>query len=337
MQNHHLIIKEADFSAPFWAKNHHVQSLLGTLKFRRPSLIKKSKALLESCQEVILDAGVVDGEAVRLQSYYSPINNNDTPLVIILHGWEGSHQSLYMLSAANYLYSQGFQILRLNFRDHGTSHHLNEEIFHSNRLQEVINAIKTASETFNYSKLFLVGFSLGGNFSCRVAADATKNHLDLTKVIAICPAINPKNILSQLENGLFFYHDYFIKKWKRSLKRKEALFPNKYNFDAVYNEKSMRKMTVDLVELFGQYESIEHYFKGYSLAGNRLASIKNPTTILMAQDDPIIAYQDIHTITQNQHLDIYRSSHGGHCGFIKNITLESWCDEFILKQMTPYL
>lgn len=337
MQNNNLLIKAADFSAPFWATNRHIQSLLGTLKLRRPSLIKKSKTLLESCQEIILDAGIVDGEAVRLQSFYSPAKNDYAPLVIMLHGWEGSHQSLYMLSAANHLHAQGFQVLRLNFRDHGTSHQLNEEIFHSNRLQEVINAIKTASETFNHSKLFLVGFSLGGNFSCRVAADAEKNHLELTKVVAVCPAINPKNILVQLEEGLFFYHDYFIKKWKRSLKKKESLFPNKYNFDAVYSEKSMRKMTVDLVDLFGQYESIEHYFEGYSLAAERLATIKAPTTILMAQDDPIITYQDIHTITQNEHLDIYQSSHGGHCGFIKNIALESWCDEFIFNQFKPYL
>lgn len=332
-----LNIKEASFSAPFWAKNQHVQSLLGTLKFRRPALLKKSRALLEHCEEMILDAGTVDGEQVQLQSYYSPAKDKHAPLVIMLHGWEGSHESLYMLSTANYLHAKGCQILRLNLRDHGSSHHLNEEIFHSNRLQEVINAVKTAATQFSYSKLFLVGFSLGGNFSCRIAAEADKNQLKLDKVVAICPAINPKNILVQLENGLFFYHDYFIKKWKRSLKKKQQLFPEKYNFDNIYEQKSMRQMTVDLVDLFGQYESINHYFEGYSLAGERLSSITIPTTILLTQDDPIIIYDDIKSVSQNQHLTIYQSQHGGHCGFIKNISLESWCDEFIWQQITPYL
>lgn len=322
------IIKE-DFTPPVWAKNCHTQSLLATIKLRRPLLIRKAKAMLEQTTEMLLPAH----DDIRLQSFYSPQKNPTKKLVVLIHGWEGSHESLYLLSAANSLFQAGYDVLRLNLRDHGSSHHLNEELFHSNRLQEVIEAIKSAQNTLMPDSMDLIGFSLGGNFACRVATEATNYGIDLRKTLAICPAINPIDILHQLETGLSVYHDYFVRKWKRSLRKKENYFPHAYDFKDVYPMKSMRQMTEHLLQLFGDFESPEDYFNGYSLSGNRLQAITSPVTILMAEDDPVINYQDTFSLIQNQHLKIHASRYGGHCGFIKNAKLESWVDDFILQQL----
>ncbi|NVJ66946.1 MAG: alpha/beta fold hydrolase [Gammaproteobacteria bacterium] len=329
MSAQQLIITEENFLPPAWARNCHTQSLLGTLKFRKPILLKKSKDLLAQSRELILEAH----DDIRLQSFYSPQTNPSNKLVILLHGWEGSHESLYLLSAANSLFQAGYDVLRLNLRDHGTSHHLNQELFHSNRLQEVIEAIKSAQDKLNPTSIDMVGFSLGGNFTCRVAVEAPQNNIKLQKAVAICPAINPIDILHQLESGLSFYHDYFVKKWKRSLRKKENYFPGAYDFSDIYPMKSMRVMTERLLELFGDYESPEDYFNGYSLSGKRMASLEVPTTILMTKDDPVINYQDTFSLVQNSYLKIHASQYGGHCGFIKNAKLQSWADDFILSQI----
>lgn len=81
--------------------------------------------MLDVTEEVILDCG----DSVRLQGYYSPNANPDAPLVVLLHGWEGSANSMYLLSSAQSLFAAGYSIFRLNLRDHGESHHLNEELF----------------------------------------------------------------------------------------------------------------------------------------------------------------------------------------------------------------
>lgn len=325
-----LSIINESFNPPFWARNCHTQSLLGTLKFRRPILIKNSKQLLEQSRELVLEAH----DGIRLQSFYSPQEIPSKKLAILIHGWEGSHESLYLLSAANSLFKAGYDVLRLNLRDHGTSHHLNEELFHSNRLQEVVDSVKDAQEKLQPDTTNIVGFSLGGNFACRIADEAPKNNITLGKTIAICPAINPKDILVQLENGLSFYHDYFVKKWKRSLRKKEELFPKTYDFKKIYPMKSMRIMTDHLIDLFGDYASAEEYFSGYALSGERLANLDNPVSILMTKDDPVIGFEDTYTLTQNNNLKIHVSQYGGHCGFIKNIKLQSWADEFILRELT---
>ncbi|MRX27762.1 YheT family hydrolase [Kangiella sp. HZ709] len=324
-----LTFIKASFTPPFWARNCHLQSLLGTLKFRRPALIKKSQRLLTHSQEFLLDAH----DGIRLQSFYSPQQPASRKLAVLLHGWEGSHESLYLLSAANSLYQAGYDVLRLNLRDHGSSHHLNKELFHSNRLQEMVDAVKSAQEKFQPDTTYLIGFSLGGNFATRIAVEASRNQIALEKTIAICPAIEPKDILVQLENGLRFYHDYFVKKWKRSLRIKQSHFPDEYDFDEVHQIKSMREMTNRLLELFGDFKSSDHYFNGYALSGERLKDLDSSVTMLISKDDPVINFRDTFTLTQNSYLDIHISEYGGHCGFIKNSKLQSWADEFILAQL----
>ena len=92
---------------------------------------------------------------------------------MLLHGWEGSADSLYVLSLAQQLFEQGFSVVRLNLRDHGETHHLNRELFHSCRLPEVVGAVGGAAALYLGGRpLQLVGFSLGGNFMLRVAAQA---------------------------------------------------------------------------------------------------------------------------------------------------------------------
>ena len=68
--------------------------------------------------------------------------------MVLLHGWEGSADSLYVLSLAQLLFEQRFEVVRLNLRDHGDTHHLNRELFHSCRLPEVVGAVRALQQRF---------------------------------------------------------------------------------------------------------------------------------------------------------------------------------------------
>ena len=108
----------------------------------------------------------VDG--IRLQGLYSAQPGESRGLAVLLHGWEGSVNSNYVLANGARLYGEGFDVFRLNFRDHGDTHHLNHEIFHSCRLDEVVNALADLQRSLKARRWFLAGYSLGGNFSMRV-------------------------------------------------------------------------------------------------------------------------------------------------------------------------
>ena len=316
------------YVAPRWARNTHIQSLLATTKLRRRFVEKRAHPMLQASNEVILDCG----HGVRLQGFYSAQDNAQAPLVVLLHGWEGSANSMYLLSSAQSLFAAGYSVFRLNVRDHGDSHHLNEDLFHSCRLDEVIGALKSIQNMYRPEKLFMAGYSLGGNFCLRVAAEAHKHDLKLAKVIAICPPIDPFDTMLQLEQGIAAYNWYFLIKWRRSLLKKAGLYPHKYNPDEFMKIKNLGKLTEVLLGEFGEFENVKHYFDSYALKGDRLANLTVPSVMLLAKDDPIIRHHGSDDMTASPALKILKSDHGGHCGFLKNTSLNSWADDFILQE-----
>src|SRR5271156_7013534 len=170
------LTKQREFSPPRALRNGQVQTMIGNLPFIRWLTRRRGLALLANAQEWLLDCG----DGVRLQGFLSLTRGNggakemtvDPPesrIALILHGWEGSAESSYVVSLGAQLVANGFDVLRLNLRDHGESHHLNREIFHSCRLTEVVGATRAVAERFPSAQIFLAGFSLGGNFALRVA------------------------------------------------------------------------------------------------------------------------------------------------------------------------
>src|SRR5205823_1816809 len=85
-----------------------------------------------------------------------------------------------------------------------------ELLFHSCRLPEVIGAVRALQQHLEGTALRLVGFSLGGNFMLRVAAQAREAGLDLAQVIAVSPVLDPAQTLTALERGLPGYERYFV-------------------------------------------------------------------------------------------------------------------------------
>ena len=88
-------------------------------------------------------------------------------LVILLHGWEGSSESNYLLAAARSLDAAGFDTFRPEFSRTTVRPIISiSNFFHSCRLQEVLDVVReSAAGLHRGSPVFLVGFSLGGNFS----------------------------------------------------------------------------------------------------------------------------------------------------------------------------
>lgn len=318
------------FAPPRWLANAHLQSILPSLKLRRPLLARRARALLAASQTQILDCG----DGVRLLGHYS--NQTDPrreprDLVIVLHGWEGSADSLYVLSLGAHLYALGCDVFRLNFRDHGPSHHLNREIFHSCRLDEVVGAVKCVQAAYPDRRLTLAGFSLGGNFALRVAARAAAQSLRIDRVVAVCPVLRPHSTMEVLERGSFIYRQYFIAKWKRSLRLKQRLFPELYDFRAILAQNSLRTMTELLVERYSEFPNIDAYLNGYAIVGDALGQLEVPSHVLLALDDPIIPARDVHDLARNPNLEIIALPNGGHCGFMDGFNRESWADRKVAE------
>ena len=250
----------ADFVPPGWLENRHLQSVWPSLPLRRRGVLRGCATLIAASRPVMLDCG----EGVRLSALHANQQASNGPaaarLAVLLHGWEGSANSLYVLSLGQYLFNRGYDVLRLNLRDHGDSHHLNEGIFHSCRIAEVVGAVRCIQDRNPDRAVSLVGFSLGGNFSLRVGARAAEAGLDLDRIVAVCPVLDPVHTLARLEDGWALYRRYFVWKWQTSLARKQLAWPGVYDLREVRRMANLTRMTDHLARVYGGFPSLDALF-----------------------------------------------------------------------------
>lgn len=312
-------------SLPF--RNGHIQTTLTSLKLRKAVARKRARDLRNIQEGIILDCG----DGVRLLGAYSAGQKPGKALVILIHGWEGSQDSSYILSAAASLYKKGYSVFRLNLRDHGSSHHLNPKPFNSSRLDEVGLAVSEILQRFPHRYNFLAGFSLGGNFALRIAMHAADYDLQLLKIVAISPLINPLSTTRNMQERHRIYHHYFVKKWKKSLRTKMEVFPEMDDVSMLVQLKSLKAMHDYFVPKHTGSVTTEEYFQTYTITRSQLKKLNTPTHIFSAIDDPITTVDELDNFGGIKNLTIHTPRYGGHCGFIEDFFFSSWIDKQLIE------
>ncbi len=300
------------FAPPLWLRNTHIQTIGSSLFARPPKLPPSSRRLLVTSEGVKLEAFLHDATD----------QNAGDRQVILLHGWLGSADSSYVLTAAADLLAAGYRVVRLNFRDHGNTAHLNEEMFHSARIKEVVEACVQLADR----PTALIGFSLGGNFALRVCAHTSM------PALAICPAIDPASSCTTIDKGPAVYRNYFLRKWYRALATKAAAFPHIYNFSEVQNIKTVLQLTDKFIGGHLPYPTSTDYFNSYRIRGEMIAG--KPAKIIAAKDDPVIPWQSIAELQRD--VDLVLTERGGHCGYIPGDWLRNQLLAFLDKEFARY-
>jgi predicted alpha/beta-fold hydrolase len=307
--------------------NRHLQSILPSI-MPRWRLRRRAAPFLAASRELILDCG----DGVRLQAFHARPANCNGRTAILLHGWEGSADSYYVVSLGSSLYEAGVEVVRLNLRDHGGTQHLNEGIFHSCRLEEVSGAVARLQQQLDLAAPWLIGFSLGGNFMLRVAASDDARVAPLAGVVAISPVLHPDSAMRAMEQGWQVYQRYFVRKWSRSLRRKQSLWKDLIHAE-IFRLRDLRGMTAAMVARHTPFPDIGAYLDGYAITGERLATLRAPAVILTSRDDPIIPAEDLARLAQHPQLRVVTTQRGGHMGFLISPRAGSWVNGFVAREM----
>ena len=316
-------MEEDRFSPPPWARNTHLQTVFGSLGLRTWG---KNEMIAHS-REMVIDAG----DGVRLLGVHSPqLSREPEGLIILIHGWEGSVDSTYMLSTGRYFYRLGYDVFRLNLRDHGRSHHLNRGLFHGALTEETSRAVGAACGLLPRGPRYLVGFSLGGNFALRIAlCPDFAGEGFLSGVFCISPPLDPHKATLAIDAGFPVYRQYFLGKWKRSLRTKQRHFPELYDFEGILHHRTCMGLTEAIMGYYPQFRDFRSYFRQYTLTGDILAALKLPTTIFVSRDDPVVAAADFGSLPSTPLLRLSLQEYGGHCGFLAPFPCGCWYERRI--------
>lgn len=241
------------------------------------------------------------------------------PTIVIWHGIEGSSASVYMLATARKAFRAGFNVLRVNLRNCGDTEHLTPTLYHGGLTEDLRAVVSELIERDCLTKLFLVGFSLGGNMVLKLAAEY--GELPPKEILASC-AVSPSvdlaasgELISQRSNWIY-QHD-FLRRLKNRIYRKGKLYPELYDTSKAHLIRTLREFD----ELFtsvshGFSNADDYYYKASSI--HVIDKIRIPTLIVHAQDDPFIPFASLRDSlgAQNPYILMLAPKRGGHVAFI---------------------
>ena len=273
--------------------------------------------------------------------HWQPEKRKDAPVLVLVHGLEGSSDSNYMRGIAEKGFRRGFHVVRLNQRNCGGTEALTPTLYNSGMSGDYRAVFEELSSRDGFEQIFFAGYSMGGNLVTKMAgefADAVPSAL--RGVCAVCPALDLAacaDALERTEN--YLYQRRFVSGLMDRYLRKQKMFPQRYQLNGAFGPISTVRQFDDVITApqFG-YRNAQHYYERVG-AKRVAAQIRVPFLMITAQDDPFVPYESFLAarISDNPAIRFVTPQHGGHCGFIsKHSGAERyWAEQRIVEFCEP--
>jgi predicted alpha/beta-fold hydrolase len=261
---------------------------------------------------------VEPGSQVLARCRWQP-NPTEQPTQVMWHGMEGSTASSYMLATADRMFRAGFNVVRVNYRNCGGTEHLSPTLYHGGLTSDLRVVINELIARDHLSRLFVAGFSLGGNMVLKLAGEYGDDPPPEVKAIcAVSPSIDLRastNLIARRRNWI--YQQDFLRRLKQRIKVKERLFPDVYDSKLLRGIRSVEQFDNRYVAPhFGFADANDYYAKSSSRP--LIGRIRIPTLIIHAKDDPFIPFDPLRdpSIAANPYVLLLATERGGHVAFV---------------------
>ena len=315
----------SEFNPNIWLRNPHIQTLLGS-KWRPPKVWQGAQSHIELPDQDRL-----------ICATNTPSNWQETdPTVLIFHGLLGHQNAPYVLRAAQIMLAEGWRVIRVNFRGCGPGFDQAKGICHSGRSEDIAAAVAYTHQQYPQSLIGIVGFSQGGNVVLKYASEC---HNDpVSQIVAICPPIDLAACADRftLKSNRMIRH-YFVKKLRHYTTTRHRLFPELGSSPVIASDHGLWEFDQYYTSQHAGFNDVHEYYNAVSSI-RTLEHIETPTTLLFAEDDPIIdcSMVDPHNLPAN--ISIYKTRHGGHMGYFQlPRPTVGWLDHFIATHLNESL
>lgn len=326
------MFQSSDFKPAKWLSNPHVQTMLAKYLNR--------KEIVPTVNEVL---ELPDGDFVDLAWTEIPQANNTKPIIVLLHGLQGSQHSHYIKSMFKAIKQQGWIAVLVHFRGCGGKPNRLAHSYHSGYTYDIHYFSEQLKTRYPQCKLAIIGYSLGGNVLTKYLAEAENSPYVCATVI--CAPLHLASCSAKINSGSSkTYQKYLIDMLQHSTEEKIKLGLIKHiSLNALKQLKTMRDFDNSVTAPLNGFTSAEHYYNESS-GINVLSAITQPCLIIHAEDDPFLSHEhitNIHSLPENITFEI--STHGGHVGFLSNNTTHKgfkpiyWLETRVPKFLQDYL
>ena len=249
-----------------------------------------------------------------------PPNWTDTdPVALMLHGLAGCHRSDYMVRIANKLNRLGVRTFRMDHRDCGAAMGMAQRPYHSGKSEDLLAAWQMVRSLCPHSPGAVIGFSLSANIVVKAVGTCGWSSDDADGP-RCAVAVNPPIDLDQCSQALSrwsnrIYDKYFVKLLMRDVERRLANFPSSPKPLWKTSPRSLREFDDLYTAPAGGFDDAADYYARCS--GNQyVQSIKIPTLILTAEDDPIVPPDAFRELPAVEGVTVHIAPSGGHLGYL---------------------
>jgi predicted alpha/beta-fold hydrolase len=243
----------------------------------------------------------------------------DAPVIVLVHGLEGSSDSNYMRGIADKAWARGFHVIRLNQRNCGGTELLTPTLYNSGMSNDYRTVLEELASGDGFENIFFAGYSMGGNLVTKMAGELGEDapH-QLRGVCTVCPAIDLAAGADELERwDNYFYQTRFVKGLLKRYAKKVKLFPQRYPRNDFGRIRTVREFDDAITApQFGFKDALAYY----ESAGAKkvVGRIRVPYILITAQDDPFVPFKAIRAsgVERNPAIRFVAPKHGGHCGFV---------------------
>ena len=247
------------------------------------------------------------------------LNRTEHPTIVMWHGMEGSTASAYMVSTAEKAFRDGFNVVRVNFRNCGGTEHLSPTLYHGGMTDDLRVVIDELIKSDHLSRILIAGFSLGGNMVLKLAGEY--GDAPPPEVLGICAVSASVDLGASTTNMAqrrnWIYQQDFLRRLKNRIRRKAKLFPGLYDVSGLGQVHSIEAFDARFIApAFGFANARDYYAKASSLPF--IERIRIPTLIIHAEDDPFIPFAPLRhpSVAANPYVLLMATERGGHVAFL---------------------
>jgi len=304
-------VTKSPFKAPWWLRSAHAQTMYPSLPWAWKSRRKLRRETLELPDgDVTAVDWMIDGDSLP----------DAAPLLVILHGLEGSAESSYARMLMDAAIDRGWRTCVLHFRDCGDYRNRLPRRYHAgetNDLRHFLNQLQGHREASgNPGPVLAVGYSLGGNVLLKYLGES-ESETPLAAATAVCVPLDLHICSEALNRGFSKTYQYhLLKRMKRSVADKFDRHTAAFDWQRAMDAKTFAEFDDAVTAPLHGFTGMQDYYDRCS-ATHFLSTIERPTLVINALDDPFMSPDVIPGVDKlSPDVSLEISDNGGHVGFI---------------------
>ena len=250
----------------------------------------------------------------------SPEPDSGAPILIVLHGLEGSADSPYARMLLKSAAQQGWRAAVLHFRDCGDYRNRLPRRYHAGETNDIRYFLESLRASGHEGPMVAAGYSLGGNVLLKyLGENGLSTPLDAAAAVSV--PLNLHDSALALSTGfsrLYQYH--LIKRMKKAVRRKFDQYTAAFDWHRTMAAKTFAELDDAITAPLHGFSGKDEYYDRCSSVGF-LSDIRRPTLIINSLDDPFMTPAAVPAVEKlSDSVQMELSDHGGHVGYISGGT-----------------